>query len=94
MPTLSQFIVWVIIGLLGGTLAGRLIAWDRGGFGHFRNLGLGLAGALVGGFAFRVLGLFPGLDSIAISARDIVAAVAGSLTIVAVVWIFQAARKP
>jgi uncharacterized membrane protein YeaQ/YmgE (transglycosylase-associated protein family) len=67
MPSIDQQIVWVIIGLISGGLAGRIGAWDREGFGPLRNLGLGLAGALVGGLLFRVFDLFPSLDKISIS---------------------------
>ena len=49
MPTLAQLIVWIIVGLIGGTLAGRIIKWERRGFGIARNLVVGLVGALVGG---------------------------------------------
>jgi uncharacterized membrane protein YeaQ/YmgE (transglycosylase-associated protein family) len=66
---------------LGGSLAGLIITWDRKGFGFLRNLAVGLAGALVGGFIFRMLGLLPGLDKFAISLRDVVAAVVGSLLV-------------
>jgi uncharacterized membrane protein YeaQ/YmgE (transglycosylase-associated protein family) len=89
MPSVDQFIVWIIIGLLGGSLAGLLITRQRKGFGHLRNLGVGLAGALVGGLVFRMLGLFPGLDKIAISLRDIVAAVVGSLIVLTALWLWQ-----
>ena len=67
MPSVDQFIVWIIVGLLGGSLAGLIIRRERKGFGILRNLGLGLVGALVGGLLFRVLGLFPRLGNVAIS---------------------------
>ena len=79
MPSIAQMIVWIVVGLIGGSLASRLITWDREGFGTFRNLGLGLVGALIGGLLFRWFNLLPGLDKISVSLRDIVAAVAGSL---------------
>ena len=94
MPSVDQLIVWIIVGLIGGGLAGLLITWDRQGFGVFRNLGLGLAGALVGGIVFRVFGLLPGLDKIAISLRDIVAAVVGSLIVLVVLWIWKRSSGP
>ncbi len=93
MPSLSQFIVWIVIGLLGGSLAGLIITWDRKGFGLLRNLGVGLIGALVGGLLFRMFGLFPGLDSVAISLRDIVAAFVGSLIVLAAFWLWQRYSK-
>ena len=67
MISLDQIIVWVIVGVLGGSLTGLLVKRERKGFGMLPNLGLGLAGALVGGVLFRLLGLFPDLDKISIS---------------------------
>jgi uncharacterized membrane protein YeaQ/YmgE (transglycosylase-associated protein family) len=89
MPSLDQFIVWIIVGLLGGSLAGLMIRRDRKGFGLVRNLAVGLIGALVGGLLFRALGLFPGLAKVAISLRDVVAAVVGSLLVLAALWLWQ-----
>jgi uncharacterized membrane protein YeaQ/YmgE (transglycosylase-associated protein family) len=87
MPTVAQVIVWIVVGLIGGGLASRLITWDRAGFGTFRNLGLGMIGALVGGLLFRWLNLLPGLDKVSVSLRDVVAAVAGSLLVLAAIWL-------
>ena len=89
MFSLDHFIVWLVVGLIGGGLAGALTTWERGGFGLFRNLGLGLVGALVGGLVFRVFGIWPGLDKIAISLRDVIAAFAGSLVVLAALWIWR-----
>lgn len=89
MPTLDQIIVWAIVGLIGGSLAGALTTWDKQGLGIGRNLALGLAGALVGGFLFRTLGLLPDLDRIAISLRDVLSAVAGSFVVLAALWAWR-----
>ena len=89
MPSIDQLIVWIVIGLLGGGLAGALMTRERGGFGLFRNLALGLAGALIGGALFRVFGIWPGLDKIAISLRDVIAAFVGSLVVLAALWSWQ-----
>jgi uncharacterized membrane protein YeaQ/YmgE (transglycosylase-associated protein family) len=89
MPSVDQLIVWIVVGLLGGGLAGALMTWERGGFGLFRNLALGLAGALIGGLLFRVFGIWPSLDKISISLRDVVAAFVGSLIVLAAVWIWR-----
>ena len=62
MPSLAQMIVWIVVGLIGGGLASRLITWDREGFGTFRNLGLGLVGALIGGSSFRCSGTRAGAE--------------------------------
>jgi uncharacterized membrane protein YeaQ/YmgE (transglycosylase-associated protein family) len=57
VPSLAQLIVWIVMGLVGGSLAGLIITRERKGFGLVRNMGLGLAGAIVGGLLFRLLGL-------------------------------------
>jgi uncharacterized membrane protein YeaQ/YmgE (transglycosylase-associated protein family) len=92
MPSLVQVIVWIIVGLVGGSLAGLIVTWKRRGFGLLQNLGMGLVGALVGGLLFRLLGLFPALDAVTISLRDIVAACAGTLLVLAVLWLGHRSR--
>ncbi|HWX15760.1 MAG TPA: hypothetical protein VNY07_04155 [Chthoniobacterales bacterium] len=39
--TISKIIVWLIIGALAGTLAGRLVTFSKQGLGFWTNLGLG-----------------------------------------------------
>lgn len=93
MPSIDQLVVWIIVGLLGGSIAGLLVRRKRSGFGLARNLIIGLIGALIGGFLFRLFGLFSGLDKVAISLRDVVAAVVGSLLVLAVVSLFWRWRR-
>ena len=93
MPTAAQMIVWIVVGLIGGGLASRLITWDREGFGSLRNLGLGMVGALIGGLLFRWLNLLPGLDKISVSLRDIAAAVVGSLLVLLAIWLYRRYAK-
>lgn len=87
--TVSQIVVWLIIGLLAGTLVGAVVRWQREGFGWWTNLGIGLVGALVGGFLFRLLDILPDLDSIYISLRDVVSAVVGSALFLVALWFWH-----
>lgn len=89
MPSLSQIVVWIAVGLIGGSLAGLIVRRERSGFGLPANLGLGLAGAFVGGLLFRLFGLWPSLDRVAISLRDVVAALIGSLIVLAGLWLWK-----
>ena len=89
MPTIAQLIVWIVVGLLGGSLAGRVVKWERHGFGVLRNLGIGLVGALLGGLLFRVLGLLQQLDAVTISLRDVVSAFIGSLLVLLAIWLWR-----
>lgn len=86
MQTLDHLIVWAIVGLFGGSLAGLVIKWDRRGFGLLRNLAIGLVGAIVGGLLFRWFSIFPALDGIAISLRDVVSAFVGALVVLIALW--------
>lgn len=88
--TLSQIIVWLIIGAIAGTLAARLVKGTKRGFGPFGNIGIGLIGAVIGGFLFSVLfDTDLGLGSITISLADLVAAFVGSLIFLGVLAIFR-----
>ena len=77
--TIEELIVWVVVGMLAGTLAGLIIKRKKAGFGHLANLGLGMIGALIGGYLFDLFGIATGLDNISVSLRDIVAALVGAL---------------
>ena len=89
MFSVDQVIVWIVVGLLGGGIAGALMTWERGGFGLWKNLALGLTGAIIGGLLFRIFGIWPGLDKIAISLRDIVSAVVESLLVLGALWLWR-----
>ncbi len=49
-----HFIYFLLIGLVAGWLAGHLTKGR--GFGLFGNLVIGVVGAILGGFIFRLLG--------------------------------------
>ncbi len=94
MPiTLAQIVVWLIIGLIGGTLAGMLVKRERAGFGLWTNLGIGLVGALVGGLLFRIFDLLPALEQVAVSVRDVISAFVGSLLFLLGWWIWQISSR-
>jgi uncharacterized membrane protein YeaQ/YmgE (transglycosylase-associated protein family) len=87
--SLSQIFVWIVIGIAGGSLAGILVKGEKRGFGFLTNLGLGLLGALVGGALFRIFNLLPNLENVAVSMRDVVSALVGSLLVLALLWAYQ-----
>ena len=88
--TWSLIIVWLIIGALAGSLVGMAVKRTKKGFGQAANIGIGLVGALVGGFIFKVFHIDLGLTNIAFSLQDLVAAVIGSLIFLVVIWIIRA----
>ncbi len=82
----GEVITWLIVGALAGTLAGMLVKRRKQGFGHLVNLGVGLIGALIGGFLFKILDIKLGvLGSITVNLQEVVAGVVGSLLFLAVI---------
>jgi len=47
-------IAWILVGLIGGYLASRVV--NKTGEGVFRDIILGIVGGIVGGIIFRILG--------------------------------------
>jgi uncharacterized membrane protein YeaQ/YmgE (transglycosylase-associated protein family) len=91
--TWADLIVWVVVGVLAGSLAGTVVTGKWAGLGRWSSLGVGLVGALIGGLIFSLFGIWPGLDAIAISLRDIIAAFVGSLIFLLVLWIVRTSRS-
>ena len=75
-------IVWVVVGVIAGTVAGRLL---RGkGYGPIGDLVLGLIGSVVGGMAFSLLNIDLGCWV----CGDVVVAVFGAVLFVALTRFF------
>jgi uncharacterized membrane protein YeaQ/YmgE (transglycosylase-associated protein family) len=92
--TISKIIVWLIIGALAGTLAGRLVTFSKQGLGFWTNLGLGMLGAVVGGGLFWLLGIDLGLGEIKITFEDLISAFVGSLLCVVAWWLISKRAAP
>jgi uncharacterized membrane protein YeaQ/YmgE (transglycosylase-associated protein family) len=52
------FIVWILVGLVAGWLAGQVM--KGGGYGVLVDILLGIVGGIVGGWLFGMLGIWPG----------------------------------
>ncbi len=95
--TLGQFVVWLIIGGLSGTLAARVMTLRKEGLGRVTNLGVGMVGALIGGIIFNVFNIDLGLGDLKVTFEDLIAAFLGSLLLIAVWWLVRrlwARKKP
>jgi uncharacterized membrane protein YeaQ/YmgE (transglycosylase-associated protein family) len=84
--TIDKILVWLIVGTLAGTLVGRLVTFSKKGLGFWTHVGLGMLGALVGGFLFWLFRIDLGLGEIKITGEDLVAAFIGSLVCLGVWW--------
>jgi uncharacterized membrane protein YeaQ/YmgE (transglycosylase-associated protein family) len=87
--TVGEIIVWIIVGALAGSVVGMVVKRKKEGFGRWANLGIGLAGAVIGGGLFNLLGIDLGLGQLAITFDDLLAAFVGSLIFLVALWIYQ-----
>jgi uncharacterized membrane protein YeaQ/YmgE (transglycosylase-associated protein family) len=53
-----NFIEWILVGLIAGWLAGKVM--KGGGYGVLIDIILGILGGLLGGWLFGELGIWPG----------------------------------
>jgi len=55
---MGGLLYWIIVGLIAGFLAGKVM--KGGGYGVLIDIILGMLGAIVGGWLFGLLGIFAG----------------------------------
>jgi uncharacterized membrane protein YeaQ/YmgE (transglycosylase-associated protein family) len=80
---MSGLIYWIVVGLIAGWLAGKVM--KGGGYGVLVDIILGILGAIVGGWVFGLLGFQAG----GLIASIIVAFVGA----VILVWIVRKLKK-
>ena len=89
MYAMAHIATWIVVGLIGGSVAGAIVNRQREGFGIVLNVALGCGGAILGGLVFWMFDLFPTLDTISISLRDLVAAIIGSFIVLVALWFWR-----
>ena len=90
----DEVITWLIVGALAGSLAGMVVKGRPAGFGRILNLVIGLIGALIGGFLFKVLHIDLGIvGAITVTSEEVVVSFIGSLIFLAVVWFIRKLRS-
>ena len=78
-----SIIAWIVLGLIAGFIASKIV--EGSGQGFFLNMALGIVGALVGGFLYaQVLG-GPGVTGVNIG--SIIVSIIGAIV---VLWIYNA----
>jgi uncharacterized membrane protein YeaQ/YmgE (transglycosylase-associated protein family) len=73
----AMFVMWVLVGVLGGVLAGLVM--KQGGYGLKRDIILGLVGSIGGSWIFRAVGVFPAAG---IAAMAVVASIGAAIPII------------
>ena len=82
-----SILAWIIVGLISGFLASKLV--NKRGEGFWLDMVLGIVGAVVGGFVF---GFFGGSGATGINLYSILVSVVGAV-IVLLVWHAIARRR-
>jgi len=71
-------ITWIMVGLIAGWAAGKIMKGS--GYGPLMDILLGMVGAVVGGWIFNMLGIYPSGGLIA----SIVVAIVGAVLIISI----------
>jgi uncharacterized membrane protein YeaQ/YmgE (transglycosylase-associated protein family) len=79
------FLVWIVVGLIAGWLAGQVMR--GGGYGVVVDIILGLVGGVVGGWIFGLLGIWPGGGMVG----SIVVAFVGAVILVGITRLLKSA---
>jgi len=82
--SLMGFIAWIVVGLIAGWLAGKVM--KGGGYGVLVDIILGILGGFVGGWIFGLLGIWPGGGMIG----SIIVAFVGAVILV---WITRLLKR-
>jgi len=77
------FIWWIVVGLIAGWLAGKVM--KGGGYGVLMDIVLGIAGGILGGWVFGLIGIHAGG-----MIGEIVVAFIGAVILV---WITRLVKK-
>ena len=80
----TGFLAWIVIGLIAGWLAGKVM--KGGGYGVVMDIVLGILGAIVGGWIFGMLGIWRGGGMIG----SIIVAFIGAVILV---WVTRLLKK-
>ncbi len=82
--SLGSLVIWLLVGLIAGWLAGELTKGS--GFGLWGNIVIGIIGAVLGGILLSALGVDPGGFL-----GEVVQAVIGALVLLALISVVRQA---
>lgn len=91
--SLATIITWLILGALAGSLVGAILHRKKDGGRYWKNLGIGLVGAVIGGGIFKIFNINLGIAKISVSAEDLVAAIGGSFLFTFILWLARRKKK-
>ena len=80
-----NFLIWIVVGLIAGWAAGKIMKGS--GYGVLGDIVLGILGGIVGGWVLGLLGLFHGGGLI----PGIITAIIGAVLLIAIVRMIKKA---
>jgi uncharacterized membrane protein YeaQ/YmgE (transglycosylase-associated protein family) len=78
---IMSIIAWLILGLIAGFIGSKIV--NRSGEGVLLDIGLGVVGALVGGFLFSLIGAAPVTG---LNIYSLIVAVVGSIVVLLIYY--------
>ena len=89
---IGDIIIWILVGGFVGSVVGSIVKRSKEGYGRWKNMAIGLAGAAIGGLLFKVFRIDLGFANLAISFQDIISALLGSFLLLLILWFIQKKR--
>ena len=83
-----SLVAWIILGLISGFLASKII--NRTGEGFFLDIGLGIVGAVVGGWLFNTFGM---LGVTGLNLYSLLVSVIGAVVVLVVYHVVSASAR-
>ena len=87
--SIETLVIWLIVGLVAGVLA-ALVVKPGSGYGLIGDIVVGIAGAIVGGYLFRLLHIHLPITGIAAS---ILVAFVGAVLLLLVLRLIRSRRR-
>ena len=87
--SIGDIIVWIIVGGFAGSMAGAIVKGSKKGYGPWKNIAIGLAGAFIGGVIFKVFNIDLGLGDLGITFSDLISALLGSFLLMGGLWLYK-----
>jgi uncharacterized membrane protein YeaQ/YmgE (transglycosylase-associated protein family) len=78
---IMSIIAWLILGLIAGFIGSKIV--NRSGEGVLLDIGLGVVGAVVGGFLFSLIGAAPVTG---LNIYSLIVAVVGSIVVLLIYY--------
>ena len=91
--SIGEVIIWIIVGGFAGSVVGAIVTRKREGYGRWKNLGIGLVGAVIGGVLFKLFKIDLGFGELRITFEDILSAMLSSFILLVAIWMIGKRQK-